>query len=194
MIRQIAKPGKILPRWLVVAMLITTGFLGLIEVSKRPIFASPGGIQFQWDPDPSFKRLKSFQTSGKRMERSFYYFFLRERERKTGILKLTIKVPDYFKAKIKTENLTLCQAKIGGFKARSKCIENVPAVFEVTKGQSQIDIFPDQPIPVDSKTYAVLMKIRNPRRAGMFQFHGYAQSTGAMPMASYIGSWPFQVE
>ncbi len=194
MIKQKENSKKIRPVRLIIPMLMIPSLLGVLALAKKPILASPSSIQFQWDPDPNFKRLRSFQTSNKRMERSSYYFFLRERARKTGILKLTIKVPHYFKAKIKPENLSLCQARIGGFKTRTKCVKNIPALFEVTENQNEIDVFPDQPIPVDKKTYAVLMKIRNPRKSGMFQFHGYAQSPGAMPMSSYMGTWPFEVE
>ncbi len=179
---------------LIIPLLMIAPFFGVLSETSYHVLASPGGIQFQWDPDPNFKKLKSFQTSEKRMERAYYYFFMRERTRKTGILKLTIKVPDYFKAKIKPENLILCRAEIGGFRSRTRCVEEIPAVFEVAENQNEIDVFPDQPIPVNSKTYAVSMKIKNPKKSGMFQFHGYAQSPGAMPMATYMGTWSFSVK
>ena len=112
--------------------------LGLIESYKESYHASPGNIQFQWDPDPSFKRLKSYQTSNKRMNRAFYYFFLRSRARKTAILKLTIKVPDYFKAKILPGKLSLCEVKVGSFTEKTKCLKNIPALFEIGEEQKEI--------------------------------------------------------
>ncbi len=156
--------------------------------------AAPGMIEFQWDPDPSFKRLRSLQTSSEKADRSTYYLFLRSKERKAGILQLTVKLPDYFNAKLKAKKIKLCQVKIGGFKDKTRCIKDIPAVIEVGKEQTSIDIFPDNPIPIDKKSYAVVIKLFNPTKNGMFHFHGYAQSTGAVPVSSYIGSWSLNVE
>ena len=167
------------------------GTLGIIDGSFN---SSAGGLDFQWDPDPNFVRLKEYQTSNERMERSTYYFYIRSKERKTGILKLSINVPDYFKAKITADKLNLCHVKIGGFDSRTKCKEDIPAIFEVNKSQTAIDIYPDTPIPVDKKNYAIVMQIKNPRKRGMFQFNGYAQSPGAMPISSYMGTWSFDVK
>ena len=69
--------------------------------------ASPGFFEYQWDPEPGYKRLKYYQSSSERNERSTYYFFLRGKERKEDIKKLTIAVPDYFEAKIKTKKIKL---------------------------------------------------------------------------------------
>ena len=70
--------------------------------------ASQGLFEFQWDPDPSFRRLKSLQTSSDPMDRSNYYLFLRSSERKTGILQLTVKLPDYFQTNLKEKKISLC--------------------------------------------------------------------------------------
>ncbi len=162
-------------------------------IKQSPVLANPG-IDFMWDPDPSYVKLKYLQTSKEKKDRSTYYLFLRARDRKTGILKLTIKVPDYFDANIKPEKLNLCHAKIGGYSSRTKCVEDIPAIIEVSKDQTSIEIFPDNPIPVNKNTYALRMKLINPRRAGMFQFHAYAQSPGAVPISGYVGSWNIAVE
>ena len=162
-------------------------------INSKPVIANTG-IDFMWDADPNYIKLKYLQSSNKKKERSTYFLFLRSRERKTGILKLTIKVPDYFEANIKPEKLKLCQAKIGGYSSRTKCIKDIPAIIEVSKDQTSIEIFPDNPIPVDKNTYALQMKLINPRRAGMFQFHAYAQSPGAVPISGYVGSWNISVE
>ena len=64
--------------------------------------ASPGFFEIQWDAEPGYRRLKYYQSSSESLARSTYYFFLRGRERKENIIKLTLKVPDYFEAKIKS--------------------------------------------------------------------------------------------
>ena len=179
---------------LLLSVFLIASLFGGLETRTKKAFASPGGIEFQWDADPNFVRLKGYQSSKKRMEKSIYYFFLRARARKTGILKLTIKIPDYFKAKISSEKLNLCHVKIGGATSKTRCEQDIPAVFEVNETNTAIDIYPDQPIPADKKNYAVVMKIKNPRKSGMFQFHGYAQSPGAIPISSYMGSWTFDVK
>ncbi len=74
---------------------------------------------------------------------------------------------------------------------KTKCLEKVPAVFEVNKNENgtTIEMFPHQPIPVDKSGYAVVMKVFNPSKAGMFQINALSQSPGDMPISRYIGSW-----
>ncbi|WP_269623251.1 DUF2808 domain-containing protein [Prochlorococcus marinus] len=184
---------KTISKVIITSSLLIGTFIGIDFFKPNPS-AGNTGLDFMWDPDPSYIKLKYLQSSKEKKDRSTYYLFLRGRDRKTGILKLSIKVPDYFDANIKREKLSFCQAKIGGFSSRTKCVTDIPAIIEISDDQTSIEIFPDQPIPVDKKTYALKMKIFNPRRAGMFQFHAYAQSPGALPISSYVGSWNMSVE
>ena len=158
--------------------------------------ASPGFFEHQWDPEPGYKRLKYFQSSSDKLDRATYYFFLRGKERKDNITKLTLKVPDYFKAKIKPEKLNLCKVKVGGFKGRTKCLENVPSVIQVKNNQTSIEIFPEKPIPLNKDNYAVVMKVFNPRKGGMFQFQALSQSQqpGEIPISTYLGTWNVSVQ
>ena len=157
--------------------------------------ASPGIFEYQWDADQDYRRLKYFQSSKDPLDRATYYFFLKGKERKDNIIKLTINVPDYFKAKIKPEKLSLCKVKVGGFTARTKCIENVASLIEINDKQTSIEIFPERPIQRNKDTYAVVMKIFNPRKGGMFQFQALSQSQqpGEIPISTYIGTWNVQV-
>ncbi len=156
--------------------------------------ASPGFFEYQWDPEPGYKRLKYYQSSSERNERSTYYFFLKGKERKEDIEKLTIAVPDYFEAKIKTKKLSLCKVKVGGYTERTRCIENIPALIEVNNKQTIIEIFPEEPIPNNKDNYAVVMKIFNPRNRGMFQFRALSQKGGDIPISTYIGTWNIDVQ
>jgi hypothetical protein len=72
--------------------------------------------------------------------------------------------------------------------SRTRCKEQVPAIFEVSEDQTSIDVFPESPIPTGN-TYAVVMKIFNPTKRGMFQFNALAQAPGDVPMGGYLGSW-----
>ncbi|WP_269606463.1 DUF2808 domain-containing protein [Prochlorococcus marinus] len=157
-------------------------------------FASPGFFEYQWDPEPGYKRLKYYQSSSERNERSTYYFFLRGKERKEDIEKLTIAVPDYFEAKIKTKKLNLCKVKVGGYTERTRCLENIPSLIRVNDKQTIIEILPEKPIPNNKDNYAVVMKIFNPRKRGMFQFQALSQKGGDMLISTYLGTWNIDVQ
>ncbi len=156
--------------------------------------ASPGFFEYNWDPEPGYKRLKYYQSSSERNERSTYYFFLRGKERNEDIEKLTIAVPDYFDAKIKTKKLNLCKVKVGGYTERTRCLENIPSLFEVNDKQTIIEIFPEKPIPNNRDNYALVMKIFNPRKRGMFQFRALAQAGGDIPISTYLGTWNIDIQ
>ena len=156
--------------------------------------ASPGFFEYQWDPEPGYKRLKYYQSSAKRNERSTYYFFLRGKDRKEDIKKLTIAIPDYFEARIKTKKLNLCKVKVGGYTGRTRCLENIPSLIEVNDKQTIIDIFPEKPIPFNKDNYAIVMKIFNPRKRGMFQFRALSQNADEIPISTYLGTWNIDVQ
>ena len=156
--------------------------------------ASPGFFEYQWDPEPGYKRLKYYQSSSERNERSTYYFFLRGNERKEDITKLTIAVPDYFEAKIKTKKLNFCKVKVGGYTERTRCIENIPSLFKVNDKQTIIEILPEKPIPYNKDNYALVMKIFNPRKRGMFQFRALSQNADEIPISTYLGTWNIDVQ
>ena len=156
--------------------------------------ASPGFFEYQWDPEPGYKRLKYYQSSSERNERSTYYFFLRGKERKEDIEKLTIAVPDYFEAKIKTKKLSLCKVKVGGYTERTRCLENIPSIIEVNDKQTIIEIFPEKPIPYNKDNYAIVMKIFNPRKRGMFQFRALSQNSSEIPISTYLGTWNIDIQ
>ena len=156
--------------------------------------ASPGFFEYNWDPEPGYKKLKYLQSSSQRNERSTYYFFLRGKDRKEDITKLTIAVPDYFEARIKTKKLNLCKVKVGGYTGRTRCLENIPSLIEVNDKQTIIDIFPEKPIPSNKDNYAVVMKIFNPRKRGMFQFRALSQNADEIPISTYLGTWNIDVQ
>ena len=173
------------------AFLFGTGYTSLSPKSS----ASPGFLEYQWDKPPGYKQLKYYQSSTDPLDKAKYYFFLRGLERKDNIIKLTIIFPDYFDAKIKSEKLSLCKVKIGGFRTKTHCLETIPSIIEINDKQTTIEIFPEKPIPRDKDNYAVVMKVFNPRKSGMFQIQALSQSQqpGEMPISTYLGTWNVQV-
>ena len=175
---------------------IFTGLLFGLEASllTPELSASPGFFEYQWDPEPGYKRLKYYQSSSERLERATYYFFLKGKERKNEIIKLSLKVPDYFDAKIKPNKLSLCKVKVGGYTGRTRCLNSLPAQIKVNNKQTSIEIFPEKPIPLTKDSYAVVMKIFNPRKRGMYQFQALAQTPGDIPISTYLGTWNIDIQ
>ena len=146
------------------------------------------GLEFQWDQNPGYKRLKWFQKNNEKGSRNTIYFFLRPIDRQAGLLKISMSIPKTFKSKIQTEKVSLCQVKIGGFETRTKCLKDIPADIELNEEKTSLDIFPYKPIPSNKDSYAVVFKVFNPRKTGLFQFHTYGQYIGTNPVSSYLGS------
>ena len=172
------------------AFLFSAGALNVAPKSS----ASPGFFEYQWYPEEGYKKLRYLQSSSERLERATYYFFLRGKERKADISKLTLRVPDYFEAKIKPEKLSLCRVNVGSYTSRTRCLENIPSEIKINENQTSIDISPEKAIPLNKDSYAVVMKIFNPRKRGMFQFQAFSQNVGEIDISTYLGTWNIEVQ
>ena len=180
---------KILRFILIPTILVSTPFLFNVQDSKA-------GLEFQWDQDSGFRRLKWFQKDNKRNFRNKIYFFLRPNDRKTGLLKLELAIPKTFKTKIKTKNVSFCKVMIGGFENRTKCLEDIPADFEINTNESStkiLNIYPYRPIPSNKDSYAIVFKVNNPKKRGLYQFHSYGQPQGKS-VSTYLGSWTIVID
>ena len=80
-----------------------------------------------------------------------------------------------------------------GSPRRSRCLEEIPAVIEVNKDQTEIVVFPDTPLPSDGD-YSLHIKLFNPQGKRMYQFNALVQAPGDLPMSSYRGSWLIDVD
>ncbi len=147
------------------------------------------GLEFQWDQDSGYRRLKWFQKEDKKGFRNTIFFFLRPSDRKTGLLKITLKIPKTFGSNLK-DKVSICKVKIGGFESRTKCIKDIPADIEINEDNSSLDIFPYSPIPSNKDSYAIVFKkIINPKKSGLKQFHSYGQYVQKNTSSRYLGSW-----
>ncbi len=146
------------------------------------------GLEFQWDQNSGYRRLKWFQKDSEKRARNTIFFFLRPSDRKADLLKINLKIPKTFKSTLKEEKISFCQAKIGGFESRTKCIKDIPADIELNEDNTSLDIFPFKPIPSNKDTYAIVFKVFNPKRTGLYQFHSYGQYFGKNTVSSYLGS------
>jgi len=174
---------------LIPTILFSTPFINKIEDAKA-------GLEFQWDQNSGYKRLKWFQRENRRNFRNKIYFFLRPNDRKTGLLKLEMAIPKTFKTNIKPKNISFCRVNIGGFENRTKCLEDIPADIEINTKESSLrllNIYPYSPIPSNKESYAIVFKVNNPKKRGLFQFHSYGQPQGES-VSTYLGSWTVVID
>ena len=180
---------KILRIFIIPAILVSTPLLNNFKDVKA-------GLEFQWNQDSDFRRLKWFQKENKRKFRNTIYFFLRPSDRKTDLLKVNLAIPKTFKSTLKNEKISFCKVKIGGFDSRTKCLEDIPADIEINTDESDLrslDIYPYSPIPSNKDSYAVVLKVNNPRKSGLYQFHSFGQPKGKS-FSSYLGSWTIVID
>ena len=154
---------------------------------------TPGLVEFRWDNSRDYRRLYFFMTETQRLKRSEYYLILKPKDRNTAILKLSVGIPKSFDVDIDPKNVQLCYMKEGGMLARTRCEKVIPAVVEVSKDSTAVEIFPETPVPV-GKTIGVYMNVFNPFNVGMYQFNALAQAPGDVPISGYLGSWLIQID
>ncbi len=180
---------KILRFFLIPTILISTPFFNNIKDAKA-------GLEFQWEQGSGYRRLKWFQKENKKRFRNTLYFFFRPSDRNTDLLKINLAIPKTFKVTLDKEKINLCKVRIGGFDTRTKCLEDVSADFEIKTEESglrSLNIYPYTPIPSNKESYAIVFKIFNPKKSGLYQFHSYGQPKGKSS-SSYLGSWTIVID
>jgi len=180
---------KILRFFIIPTILVATPFFNNIQDAKA-------GLEFQWDQDSAYRRLKWFQKENKKKFRNTIYFFLRPADRRSELLKINLAIPKTFKSTLKSEKISFCKVRIGGFENRTKCLEDIPADIEINTDESglrSLDIYPYSPIPSNKDSYAIALKVFNPKRSGLYQFHSYGQPKG-QSFSSYLGSWTIVID
>ena len=181
--KKITFNSKIFRFFLIPTILFSTPFFLNIQDAKS-------GLEFQWDQNNGFRRLKWLQKENKKRFRNTIYFFLRPFDRNSDLLKVNLAIPKSFKSTLKKEKISFCKVSIGGFESRTKCLEDIPADIEINKDESSlqsINIYPYRPIPNNKESYAIVLKVVNPKKRGLYQFHSYGQSKGES-VSRYLGS------
>ena len=187
--KKLALNSKILQFFLIPAILVSTPFFNPLKEAKA-------GLEFQWDQNSGLRRLKWFQKENKRRFRNTIYFFLRPNDRDTELLKINLAIPKKFQSTLSEKNINFCRVKIGGFESRTKCLEDIPADIEINTDESSLrslNIYPYSPIPSNKESFAIVLKVINPRKSGLFQFHSYGQPKGNT-VSSYLGSWTIVID
>ena len=165
---------KILNLILIPTILVSNPFFNNIKDVKA-------GLEFQWDQNSGLRRLKWFQKQNERRLRNTIYFFYRPVDRSNDLLKISLDIPKSFKTSLKKEKISFCKVRIGGFETRTKCLEDIQADIEINNDKlplRSVDIYPYRPIPANKESYAIVLKVNNPNKSGLFQFHSFGQFKG----------------
>ncbi len=177
-------------RFLIIsAFLVSTPLLTNIQNVKA-------GMEFQWDQNSGYRKLKWFQKENTARFRNTIYFFFRPSDRNADLLKINLAIPKTFKSTLKKEKISFCKVRIGGFESRTKCLEDIPADIEINTDESSlrsINIYPYRPLPTNKDSYAIVLKVINPKKSGLYQFHSYGQPKG-QSVLSYLGSWTIVID
>ena len=180
---------KILRFFLIPTLLFSTSLFGNLQDVRA-------GLEFQWEDNEGFRRLKWYQKQSRKRFRNTIYFFLKPTDRTSDLLKINLAIPKTFKSTLKKEKISFCKVKIGGFETRTKCLEEVPSDIEINTDESglrSLDIYPYSPIPSNKYSYAIVLKVFNPKKSGLYQFHSYGQPKGES-FSSYSGSWTIVID
>lgn len=166
----------------------------LVPALQSPAQAqqTPSLMEFRWDTDRDYRKLYYFLSDAGRNKRADYYLILKAKDRKTAILKLTIKFPSYWEASLKAKDMQLCYMKEGGMAARTRCETPIPATIEVSPNGKAIEVYPNTPVP-DNKTVGLYFTTTNPFNIGMFQINALIQPPGDIPVSTYVGSWLIEI-
>ena len=180
---------KILRFSLLPTILVSTPFFNSIQDAKA-------GLEFQWQSNTGYRRLRWFQKEDKRQFKNTIYFFFRPFDRSADLLKINLAIPKTFKSTLKNEKISFCKVRIGGFEDRTKCLEDIPADFEINTEESglrSLNVYPYRPIPSNKDSYAIVLKVFNPKKSGLYQFHSYGQYKGKS-VSTYLGSWTIGID
>ena len=93
---------KILRFFLIPTILVSTPFFNYIQEAKA-------GLEFQWNQDSNYRRLKWFQKENKKRYRNTIYFFFRPSDRRTDLLKINLAIPKTFKSTLKMKKLVFAK-------------------------------------------------------------------------------------
>ena len=180
---------KILRFFLIPSFIFLNPFFSNFQDAKA-------GLEFQWDQNSGYRRLKWYQKENKRRFRNKIYFFLIPSDRTSDLLKINLAIPKTFKSTLDKEKISLCRVRIGGYENRTKCLESIPADFELNTEESllrSLNIYPYSPIPNNKESYAIVLNVFNPKKSGLYQFHSYGQPKGKS-VSSYLGSWTIVID
>ena len=72
--------------------------------------------------------------------------------------------------------------------------ERKTGFLSLDKETNKVNIYPINPVPSNKDSYAIVFKLINPQRAGLYQFHSFGKSSGPIPVSTNLGRWTIKIE
>jgi hypothetical protein len=102
---------------------------------------------------------------------------------KLAVAQFAISYPDYYKG---TFDEKAVEVQVQGKKVPLREVK-------WNRDNNLIEIFPEEPVPANSKVEVWLENVKNPSSGGMFYFNLQVQSPGDLPLYRYLGTWVIQI-
>jgi hypothetical protein len=98
---------------------------------------------------------------------------------KLAAAKFTITYPDYYKGNFDTDKIEVR-------------IKNKKVPLQQVKWDKEnhlIEIYPQEPVPANSRVELVFSNVKNPNFGGTYYFNCQILSPGDVPLLRYVGTW-----
>ncbi|MCU0525672.1 MAG: DUF2808 domain-containing protein [Elainella sp. Prado103] len=163
-------------RWLstvAIAGCLTAGFIPFAQAQGLPGFTIFSGVerenQLSWRMD----------FDGEPGRRDRYRLRIPAKKMEFAVEQFSITYPDTYRGQFDPEAV---EVKVDGDEV---------SLDEVTWDPENriIEIYPQQPVPADTRVEIVLSEVRNPTRIGTHYFNAMVRSPGDLPLMRYVGTW-----
>jgi hypothetical protein len=96
-----------------------------------------------------------------------------------AVEEFSITYPDTYKGEFDPDEIAV---KVNG--------DEVPLSDTTWDSENRIiEIYPQTPVPANSRVELVLSQVRNPNRIGTHYFNAMVRSPGDLPLMRYVGTW-----
>ena len=171
--------------------LLTLGLVilvGLAPIASNSLLAqeTTSGITIFGGLSPENRLAYSIDRNRPYSSNARYYLRVGATKLRREVLELQIDYPETFEGKFDPASIEL---RRGRYRGDSKIEISEATLNTETR---QIEIYPSEPIPVDTHLVVVLSNVRNPRNFGVHYFNLKMMYQGGV-VREYVGTWPLEV-
>jgi hypothetical protein len=158
---------------LAVSSCLAAGVATIAQAQGLPGFTIFSGVdrenQLSWRMD----------YDGRPGVRDRYRLRIPSKKMEFAVEQFSITYPDTYRGEFDTDSVEI---KVDGDEV---------VIDEVTWDPENrvIEIYPQQPVPADTRVELVLSRVQNPNRIGTHYFNALVRSPGDLPMMRYVGTW-----
>ena len=96
-----------------------------------------------------------------------------------GVAEFAISYPDYYKGKFDTKRIEVL--------VKDKAVPLQEVKWD--KENHIVEIYPQEPVPANSRVELVFSNVKNPNFGGTYYFNCQILSPGDVPLLRYVGTW-----